>query len=187
MHPKACLKSGLLSDPTSGAAISVSSAEHQGTTNVGGKKSGAATHAHTHARTPGHAHTQAMHAGPRTHARTKNENVIRAGRESTQGDELAATLGYWLTPVSIGTRNKYDRARSKWRKQHRSQGRRRRQELTTTGEDIAICFVQYHPHANRMPAACHARRRRSAHPRSLDPPAPADVPSAPHSRHPLQQ
>ena len=107
-----------------------------------------------------HAHTHVVHADTRAHAHAKNENVIREGRESTQGDELNATLGYCLTPGSARTRNKYARVRSKWRKQHRSQGRRRWPELTTTGQDNAYCFEQLPPHAIPMPRDCHARQWR---------------------------
>ena len=108
LHPELCLKSGLVCGPTSRAPIPMSSAEHQGTTDVGiNYKTSSSTHANTHARTLARTHARNAR-NARRHARARaheNENVIRAGRESTQGDGLTATLGYWLTPGCAPTKN----------------------------------------------------------------------------------
>ena len=117
-------------------------------------------HGLTPTRARWHAHTHVVHADTRAHAHAKNENVIRKGRESTQGDELNATLGYCLTPGSARTRNKYARVRSTWRAQHRSQGRRHWAELISRVQDNAFCFEQLPPHAIRMPRDWHARKWR---------------------------
>ena len=160
MDPNFCLKSGPASDPNYGAATSMCSGEHQGANDVGEKcKSSDSTHAHTHARTPARTHARSARRHARARAREKRKQVME-GRESTQGDEVSATLGYCPTPGTTGTRNKYARVPSTWRAQHRSQGRRHWAELISRVQDNAFCFEQLPAHAIRMPRDWHARKWR---------------------------